>query len=92
MPACDPKKRRIRITFTVARLAGLLKRDYSKKGKTLNIADATVAAVAIHHDLPLITDNIKDFPMKQLQVSYFPAGLKQQSHFRPVGCRRKRHA
>jgi predicted nucleic acid-binding protein len=56
------------ITFQVARLAGLLKRDYSKKGKTLNIADATIAAVAIHHDLPLITDNAKDFPMKELQL------------------------
>lgn len=56
------------ITFPIARLAGLLKRDYSKKGKTLNIADATIAAVAIHHNVPLITDNTKDFPMKQLQL------------------------
>lgn len=56
------------ITFPIARLAGLLKRDYGKTGKALNIADATIAAVAIHHNLPLITDNIKDFPMKQLQL------------------------
>ncbi|MGH9440443.1 MAG: type II toxin-antitoxin system VapC family toxin [Terriglobia bacterium] len=56
------------ITFPIARLAGLLKRDYRKTGKTLNIADATIAAVAIHHNLPLITDNVKDFPMKQLQL------------------------
>lgn len=60
------------ITYPVARLAGLLKRDYSKKGKTLNIADATIAAVAIHHNLPLITDNAKDFPMPQLQIHNLP--------------------
>lgn len=62
----------IPITFPVARLAGLLKREYSKKGKVLNIADATIAAVAIHHNLPLITDNTKDFPMKQLQLYTLP--------------------
>jgi predicted nucleic acid-binding protein len=60
------------VTFAVARLAGLFKRDYSNKGKILSIADTIIAAVAIHHDLPLITDNIKDFPMKQLQLHTFP--------------------
>jgi len=60
------------VTFPVARLAGLLKREYSKKGKVLNIADATIAAVAIHHSLPLITANSKDFPMKQLQLYHLP--------------------
>ncbi|HEX3683460.1 MAG TPA: hypothetical protein VHU83_13065 [Bryobacteraceae bacterium] len=49
-------------------MAGLLKRDYSKKGKALTVADATIAAVAIHHRIPPITDNIKDFPMKELQL------------------------
>jgi len=56
------------VTFSIARLAGILKRDYSKKGKVLTVPDATIAAVAIHHDLPLITDNIKDFPMKELRL------------------------
>jgi predicted nucleic acid-binding protein len=60
------------ITFPIARLAGLLKRDYSKKGKTLNIADATIAAVSIHYDLPLITDNTRDFPMRQLHLHSLP--------------------
>lgn len=56
------------VTFPIARLAGLLKRDYSRKGKLLTVADATIAAVAIHHRIPLITDNAKDFPMKELQL------------------------
>jgi len=54
------------ITFPIAELAGRLKRDYSRKGKTLSIADTIVAAVALHHQLTLITDNIRDFPMKDL--------------------------
>ncbi len=61
------------ITFQIARLAGLLKRDYSRKGKTLNIADATIAAVAIHNNLPLITENSRDFPMKELELHRLPA-------------------
>src|SRR5271157_5233107 len=52
------------ITWPVARLAGLLKRDYGRKGITLATTDATVAAVAIHHQLTLITDNLKHYPMK----------------------------
>lgn len=60
------------VTFAIARLAGLFKRDYSKKGQTLSIGDTIIAAVAIHHGFPLITDNTKDFPMKQLQLHTFP--------------------
>ena len=56
------------ITWPVARLAGLLKRDYSRKGKTLTISDATIAAVALHYKLTLITDNVRDFPMKELII------------------------
>ncbi|HZT31080.1 MAG TPA: type II toxin-antitoxin system VapC family toxin [Bryobacteraceae bacterium] len=63
------------ITFSVAELAGLLKRDYGKRGRTLSLTDTTIAAVAIHHQLTLITDNTKDFPMKDLRVYSAPADL-----------------
>jgi predicted nucleic acid-binding protein len=56
------------ITFQVAELGGLLKRDYGKKGVTLSLTDATIAAVALHNELTLITDNIKDFPMEDLSI------------------------
>lgn len=56
------------ITWPVARLAGLLKRDHAKKGIAVSIADATIAAVAIAYDLPLLTDNVKDFKMKDLTL------------------------
>lgn len=56
------------ITWPVARLAGLLRRDHAKKGVSLSIADTTIAAVAIAHDLSLLTDNVKDFPMRDLTL------------------------
>jgi len=60
------------ITWPVARVAGLLKRDHAKKGIMVSIADATIAAVAIAHELPLLTDNIKDFQMKDLTLYPLP--------------------
>jgi predicted nucleic acid-binding protein len=60
------------ITFAVARLAGEMKRDFRKKGPTLSVTDSLIAAVAIQYQLPLITDNVKDFPMKDLQLYPLP--------------------
>jgi predicted nucleic acid-binding protein len=60
------------ITWPIARLAGLLKRDYARKGKAITISDATIAAVAIHHKLTLLTDNVRDFPMKELALFPLP--------------------
>jgi tRNA(fMet)-specific endonuclease VapC len=60
------------ITWPVARLAGLLKRDYSRKGFTLAATDVTIAAVAIYHQLTLIADNLKHYPMKELDLYPLP--------------------
>lgn len=60
------------LTWPAARLAGLLKRDYSRKGTTITMADATIAAVALVHELTLMTDNVKDFPMKELTLYPLP--------------------
>ena len=56
------------ITWNIAKLAGLLKRDYSKKGQTLSLPDTTIAAVALGYNLTLITDNIKHYPMPELKL------------------------
>jgi len=60
------------LTWPVAELAGTLKRDYSKKGRTLNLGDVLIAATALHHGLSLLTDNVKDFPMKELFLYPLP--------------------
>src|SRR5205085_5200938 len=56
------------INWEVAKRAGLLKRDYSKKGQTLSLTDTTIAAVALEYSLTLITDNVKHYPMPQLKL------------------------
>jgi predicted nucleic acid-binding protein len=58
------------VDWETARLAKILKRDYSGKRITLAVADATIAAVALSHQMTLITDNPKHYPMKELQ--FFP--------------------
>jgi predicted nucleic acid-binding protein len=60
------------ITFSVSEHAGRLKREYSQKGKTLTITDTMIAAVALHYNLSLITDNLKDFPMSELSFHTLP--------------------
>jgi predicted nucleic acid-binding protein len=60
------------LTWPIAELAGLLKRNYSKKGKTLNLGDVIIAATALHNSLILLTDNTKDFPMQDLSLYPLP--------------------
>jgi predicted nucleic acid-binding protein len=60
------------ITPAAARLAGEFKRDYARKGITLNLGDVMIAAVAIHNELALLTDNTKDFPMAGLSLYPLP--------------------
>jgi len=60
------------ITWEIAKLAGLLKRNYARNGIALALADTTIAAVAIVNRLPLLTDNVKHYPMKELQLYPLP--------------------
>jgi predicted nucleic acid-binding protein len=54
----------------LARYAGLLKNEWSQKGRTLGVVDLIIAATALAHHLLLMTDNRKDFPMGQL--TFYP--------------------
>jgi predicted nucleic acid-binding protein len=60
------------ISFATSQLAGELKRDYGKKGTTLSLTDTLIAAIALQHQLSLITDNTKDFPMPGLSLYPLP--------------------
>ena len=62
----------IPIVWPVARSAGVLKRDYARIGITLATTDATIAAIAIHYKLTLITDNLKHYPMKEISLYPLP--------------------
>ncbi len=61
------------VTWEVARMAGLLKRDWARRGRTLGVMDATIAAVALAYDLTLVTDNGKDYPMPEIRLHRLPA-------------------
>lgn len=61
------------ITRSTAQLAGSLKSDWARKGRTLTLADTMVAAVALEQSIPLLTDNPKDFPMPDLELYSMPA-------------------
>jgi len=56
----------------LARDAGLLKNEWAKKGRTLEVIDLIIAATALAHNLVLMTDNRKDFPMPQLALYALP--------------------
>lgn len=55
-----------------ARLAGRLKNMWARKGHTLTLADAIVAATTIERGCALLTDNRKDFPMPEIQLYPLP--------------------
>jgi predicted nucleic acid-binding protein len=55
------------LTGTAARLAGNLKNKWSRKGRTITLADAVIAAIALERRCTLMTDNRKDFPMPELE-------------------------
>jgi predicted nucleic acid-binding protein len=57
---------------TSARLAGQFKNTWARKGHTLSLADAIVAAIAIERGCALLTDNRKDFPMTEVQLYPLP--------------------
>ncbi|HEY3130125.1 MAG TPA: PIN domain-containing protein [Acidobacteriota bacterium] len=60
------------ISREIAAKAGLLKRDWARKGITLSVSDVTIAAVATANGLALITDNARHYPMKEIQIYSFP--------------------
>jgi predicted nucleic acid-binding protein len=60
------------LTGTSGRRAGGLKQQWSKKGRTLALADMIIAAIALERGCTLMTDNRKDFPMEELDKFDLP--------------------
>ena len=60
------------IDGTAARVAGKLKSSWAKKGRTLTLADAIIAAITIERGCALVTDNRKDFPMAEVRLYPLP--------------------
>src|SRR5207244_11982705 len=56
------------LSKTTGRIAGTLKGQWAKKGRTLALTDTIIAAIALEHRCALMTDNRKDFPMPELDL------------------------
>ena len=56
------------VTWEIAKKAGDLKSHWRQRGRTLALPDVTIAAVALTHELPLLTGNPKYFPMSGLRL------------------------
>ena len=61
------------VTRQIAVRAGRLRHEWRRQGQTLSLADATIAAVAIHLSLVLLTDNRRHFPMPDLSMHPLPS-------------------
>jgi predicted nucleic acid-binding protein len=51
-----------------ARTAGEFLQTHARKGLTLGLGDALIAAVAVHNDLTLVTKNGAHYPMGELRL------------------------
>jgi predicted nucleic acid-binding protein len=60
------------VTSEIAEHAGHLKARYARRGKALSVQDATIAAVSIAYSCALVTRNIRDFPMPELELYPLP--------------------
>ncbi len=54
------------VTMEIAARAGEYLYDYARKGITLSLSDATIAAVAVTNNLILVTKNRKHYPMPEI--------------------------
>jgi predicted nucleic acid-binding protein len=66
---------RLRKLFTIeavspeiAAQAGLWRRAYLRQGRRLGTVDTMIAATALQKQYGLFTDNLKDYPMPELQL------------------------
>jgi hypothetical protein len=64
------------VTRNLAELAGEYKREYAGKGITLSLSDVMIAAVAISNGLTLVTDNLRHYPMPELNIKQIEAGSR----------------
>jgi len=64
------------VTRNLAGLAGEYKREYAGKGITFSLSDVIIAAVTISNNLILITDNLRHYPMPELNIKQIEAGSR----------------
>jgi len=61
-------------TREAATRAGRYQADFERRGVTIHTADALIAGTARVHGAILLTDNVQDFPMRDIKVEAQPTG------------------
>jgi predicted nucleic acid-binding protein len=56
------------VSAEIAEKAGQWRHEYKTKGQQLGTVDTVIAATAYLADSPLVTNNIKDYPMPELTL------------------------
>jgi tRNA(fMet)-specific endonuclease VapC len=56
------------VSLVVAKEAGRYSYEFARRGTPISTTDTLIAATAIAEDATLITANIKDFPMEEIQL------------------------
>ena len=56
------------VDIPIARQAGSMLGELRSKGMTIGIADAIIAATALHFGVPLLTNNLEHYPFPNLKV------------------------
>ena len=54
--------------------AGRYQAEFEKRGQTIHTADALIAGTVRAHGAILLTDNVRDFPMRDIRLEAPPAG------------------
>ena len=55
--------------------AGTWRREFAARGVTLHQADCLIAAAALGASASIATANVNDFPMEEITIDYWPAGV-----------------
>lgn len=58
----------VAVDIPIARRAGSMPAENRTRGVTVGIADAIIAATALHLNVPLLTNNVEHYPFKDLKV------------------------
>jgi tRNA(fMet)-specific endonuclease VapC len=58
-------------TADSARQAGVYRYEFARQGISLSVSDTLVSAIAKGNDAIVVTANVRDYPMKDIQVQQY---------------------
>lgn len=61
-------------TWQVAQQAGEWRYRFARRGISLQVTDAMIAATALAHSATVVTANVRDYPMEEVNILPLPRG------------------